>query len=171
MKRFEKTRIFGTIAIALILFFCAGGGGGDSEPKPAQNQLIPDGKYRLSALVYEFDTGGTIIPSIQGNPYVTLWLGNGKYTVTSEGIAVLSFLEISFTYDCSSTSIDEITLDENGEIIDSVPRKSGCLPGSSIEPSKAENQKVEIIENGIQYTATVIFNEENVQAKATYTKI
>ncbi len=181
MKRFEKMKFFGTIAIALILLSCAGGGGGDSDagggggdsqPQPAQNQLVPDGKYRLSALVYEYDTSGTVIPSIQGDPHVTFkWLGNGKYTAISGGIAIISFREGSFTVDCSSISIDEITLDENGNVIKSVRLKSGCLPGSSIAPLKAEDEKIEIIENGIQHTATIINEEENVQVTATFMKI
>ena len=172
MKRLEKLRNLGMVALALFLFSCAGGGGGDSEPVPAEKQLIPDGKYRFSAIVYENNEIGTIAPSIQGDLHVTFkWLGKGKYSATSEGIAVIHFLETSETIDCSSSDIDEITLDENGKVISSIRRKSGCLPGSSISGSKIENQIFEIIDNGIHYTATVVINEEKFKATATFTNI
>ncbi len=173
MKRLEKLRNLGLVALALFLFSCAGGGGGDSEPVPAEKQLIPDGKYRLSAFVLENNEIGTIAPTIQGDLHVTFkWLGKGKYSATSGGMANILFLEESFVIDCSSNDIVEITLDENGEVISVDLREKGCLPPPSISGgAKVENAIYKLIDNGIQLTYTGIINEEKFKVTETYMRL
>ena len=195
MKRFEKMKFFGTIAIALILLSCGGGDGGDSELK----QLIPDGKYRLSKIKY--GSGETINISTQGDLYFSVkWLGNRKYKIIEGGKGTLTYEDSpdSVSIDCSSPDINEMTLDENDNIINLFNLESGCVrdgysdttpveevpvepdTGSAepeevpvkakevlVEEEEKVKSKIIIIENGFQIIATVYIDDENSPVTTT----
>ena len=116
------------LLVALLIAGCGAGGGTDSDAGGGETdsesvkQLIPDGKYRYSALVNENTmTGSVIKATIKGDPFVTVkWLGNGKYRFTTSGNFTYTFGDTIREIDCSSPNISEIVLDDNGEEIENV---------------------------------------------------
>ena len=134
-------------------------------------QLIPDGKYRLSALVSENTTIGLVIePTIKGDLFVTVkWLGNGKYRLTKSGNTTLTIGNTIGELDCSSPDIVEIVLDDNGEEISFNKLNSGCLLNGKSAVEDPEDGRYMLIDNGFQYISTGTSNGVKFTTTETYT--
>ena len=135
-------------------------------------QLIPDGKYRLSALVSENNTIGLVIePTIKGDLFVTVkWLGNGKYRLTRSGNFTLTSGDTIRELDCSSPDIVEIILNDNGEEISyNVLQKRCLVNGKESAVEDPEDGRYMLIDNGFQYISTGTVNGVKFTTTETYT--
>ena len=170
------------LLVALLIAGCGAGGGTDSDAGGGETdsesvkQLIPDGKYRYSALVNENTmTGSVIKATIKGDPFVTVkWLGNGKYRFTTSGNFTYTFGDTIREIDCSSPNISEIVLDDNGEEISYTWLQRECLEnGKESTGERAEDVRYKLIDNGFQaiftstrngvkFTTTLTYISENV---------
>ena len=163
--------------IALLIAGCGAGGGTDSDAGGGETdsesvkQLIPDGKYRLSAHVNENTmTGSVIKATIKGDYfYTSKWLGNGKYRITISGNFTHTFGDTIREIDCSSPNISEIVLDDNGEQISFTRLKIGCLEnGKESTGERAEDVRYKLIDNGFQAIVTSTRNGVKFTTTLTY---
>ena len=141
----------------------------DSE---SVKQLIPDGKYRLSAADFKNTTTGLVIePTIKGDLFVTVkWLGNGKYRLTRSGNLTSTIGDRIVELDCSSPDIIEIVLDDNGEEISyNVLHKRCLLNGKESAVEDPKNGRYMLIDNGFQYSSTGTSNGVKITTTETYT--
>ena len=165
------------LLVALLIAGCGAGGGTDSDAGGGETdsesvkQLIPDGKYRLSAHVNENTmTGSVIKATIKGDYfYTSKWLGNGKYRITISGNFTHTFGDTIREIDCSSPNISEIVLDDNGEQISFTRLKIGCLEnGKESTGERAEDVRYKLIDNGFQAIVTSTRNGVKFTTTLTY---
>lgn len=164
MKKLFK---FLFISIFIIpIFFLSGCGDtkDDDGAKVASSQLIPDGQYTLSAAIV--NAGGQIayfpVSGNLTNSYI--WLGSGKYREMISGVGTIN----NEMVDCSTSNIYEITLNENGKMIEYTALQTGCIPAGSL-PEYTMNYR--IVSGGMQRIMRYTSNGIDYVFTYTYLKL
>ena len=173
----EKFKIIGLYAFTVILISCTGV---DSVPVhqeiiPANEQLIPDGRYKLTAYVLENEVGEILTQlSRQSASFVYYrWLGKGKFMEIVSGYMVIDHYLPNwgrYRVDYSCPDITEITLDKDSTVIRYEILHHGCF-AEEVPEVTFDDTKFVLIENGIIQISEFTTSEgEKFTAKYTSLK-
>ncbi len=140
--------------------------------EPRFDQLIPDGEYYISQIIYENDYWGIMEPVIEGDMIFTFTsLGNDKYRVETYGNLTITSVESILDYKCIEPETDILILDKNGYLIqiDTI-EGGGCNP-NVIDADEISGGYFEWVDNNIQFTYTVPTEDGDVIVTVIMEKI
>ena len=177
------------LQIILISFFtftiisCAKESGSSSSSTastPMSTPTIADGNYKLSAVsvaiyyssgsyygsaTYTINHDTSVTPGYLA--YVMEWKGSGVYRITSKGKATLSSSGLDdTTIDCTTNTIDDFTLDTDGNKMKETAIQTGC--GGSSSSLTEVSQKFTVVSGGFQ-VYIVLKDSDSNQFQITYT--
>jgi len=139
--------------------------------------FVEDGNYKWTAMerkIYYKSSGGlyqteiyslthdnTTEPGYVG--YGMEWKGSGVYRITIFGKLTYGISgESTYTFDCTTNKIKDITLDENGNKTDSTIIQSGC-------GSATDNKEDTYTSYSGGFILVRLYEDTNYQYKSTYT--
>lgn len=153
-----------------------------STVEKMSSPLIDDGNYKLTSVTmkaYYKSSGNSagyysmqvnhdasVSPGYSG--YGMSWQGNGVYRITVFGKSTLTGTGIqSETLDCSTNAISNVTLDSNGNVIDSLSIQSGC--GGTSTTLTLVSDTYSVFSGGM--TKYVVAEDSTYQYQITYTML
>ena len=175
------------LQIILISFFtftiisCAkeSGSSSSSTATTMSTPSIPDGNYKLTALsviiynsdgsnygsaTFQVNHSSSVTPGYSG--YGMSWQGSGVYRVTTFGKATISNTQLgNETLDCTTNSINDVTLDTNGKMTNQTPIQTGC--GGVVLELTIESSTYSAISGGM--TLVAVLSNSSYRYQYTYT--
>ena len=175
------------LQIILISFFaftvisCAkeSGSSSSSTATTMSTPSIADGNYKLTAvsvIIYNIDGStygsgsfqvnhsSSVTPGYLG--YGMSWQGSGVYRITTFGKATFSNTELgNETLDCTTNSINDVTLDTNGKITEHTLIQTGC--GGVVSELTTESSTYSAITGGM--TLVAVLSNSSYRYQYTYT--
>ena len=176
------------LQIILISFFtstiisCAKDSGSSSSSSTATTMSTPsiaDGNYKLTALsviiynsdgsnygsgTFQVNHSSSVTPGYLG--YGMSWQGSGVYRITTFGKATFSNTQLgNETLDCTTNSINDVTLDTNGKMINQTPIQTGC--GGVVLELTIESSTYSAITGGM--TLVAVLSNSSYRYQYTYT--
>ena len=176
------------LQIILISFFaftiisCAKKSGSSSSSSTATTMSTPsiaDGNYKLTALsviiynsdgstygsgTFQVNHSSSVTPGYLG--YGMSWQGSGVYRITVFGKATLANTQLgNDTLDCTTNSINDVTLDTNGKITEHTLIQTGC--GGVVSELTTESSTYSAITGGM--TLVAVLSNSSYRYQYTYT--
>ena len=176
------------LQIILISFFaftvisCAKKSGSSSSSSTATTMStpsIPDGNYKLTALsviisnsdgsnygsgTFQVNHSSSVTPGYLG--YGMSWQGSGVYRITVFGKATISNTQLgNETLDCTTNSINDVTLDTNGKMTEKTLIQTGC--GGVVLELTIESSTYSAITGGM--TLVAVLSNSSYRYQYTYT--
>jgi hypothetical protein len=140
---------------------------------------IADGNYKLTALsviiynsdgsnygsgTFQVNHSSSVTPGYLG--YGMSWQGSGVYRITVFGKATISNTQLgNETLDCTTNSINDVTLDTNGKKTNQTPIQTGC--GGVVLELTIESSTFSAISGGM--TLVAVLSNSSYRYQYTYT--
>ena len=161
---------------------CAKDSGSSSSSSTATTMStasIADGNYKLTALsviiynsdgsnygsgTFQVNHSSSVTPGYLG--YGMSWQGSGVYRITVFGKATISNTDLgNETLDCTTNSINDVTLDTNGKITEHTLIQTGC--GGVVSELTTESSTYSAITGGM--TLVAVLSNSSYRYQYTYT--
>ena len=142
---------------------------------------IADGNYKLTALsviiynsdgsnygsgTFQVNHSSSVTPGYLG--YGMSWQGSGVYRITTFGKATFSNTQLgNETLDCTTNSINNVTLDTNGKVTNQTPIQTGC--GGAVLELTIESSTYSTISGGM--TLVAVLSNSSYRYQYTYTML
>ena len=140
---------------------------------------IADGNYKLTALsviiynsdgstygsgTFQVNHSSSVTPGYLG--YGMSWQGSGVYRITTFGKATISNTQLgNETLDCTTNSINDVTLDTNGKMTEQTLIQTGC--GGAVLELTIESSTYSAITGGM--TLVAVLSNSSYRYQYTYT--
>ena len=161
---------------------CAKESGSSSSSSTATTMSTPsiaDGNYKLTAVsviiynsdgsnygsgTFQVNHSSSVTPGYLG--YGMSWQGSGVYRITVFGKGTLSNTQLgNETLDCTTNSINDVTLDTNGKVTNQTPIQTGC--GGVVLELTIESSTYSAISGGM--TLVAVLSNSSYRYQYTYT--
>jgi len=161
---------------------CAKESGSSSSSSTATTMStasIADGNYKLTALsviiynsdgsnygsgTFQVNHSSSVTPGYLG--YGMSWQGSGVYRITVFGKATISNTQLgNETLDCTTNSINDVTLDTNGKMTEQTLIQTGC--GGAVLELTIESSTYSAITGGM--TLVAVLSNSSYRYQYTYT--
>ena len=169
------------IVFAFTVISCAkeSGSSSSSTATTMSTPSIADGNYKLTALsviiynsdgsnygsgTFQVNHSSSVTPGYLG--YGMSWQGSGVYRITTFGKATISNTQLgNETLDCTTNTINDVTLDTNGKMTNQTPIQTGC--GGVVLELTIESSTYSAITGGM--TLVAVLSNSSYRYQYTYT--
>ena len=166
---------------SLTFISCAKKDDGSTTATTMSTPSIADGNYKLTALsviiynsdgsnygsgTFQVNHSSSVTPGYLG--YGMSWQGSGVYRITTFGKATISNTQLgNETLDCTTNSINDVTLDTNGKVTNQTPIQTGC--GGAVLELTIESSTYSTISGGM--TLVAVLSNSSYRYQYTYTML